>query len=188
MPKAIPPIRIPRPLPELVGSLRQNLELLRECGKRAFEERDTAYLGEVAGKLRVLVLDRGTNTPLLLEPMYEFDVNVEVTLRGPGYGDPLLLDEYLDSLAFCRQNVGRVRNAHKRGRGRHRNLGSAAGAAHEDWAVDESFVRFARSGISIGEVSAGAATLRAITRTVLSAADDFLEWLTDERLNAYGAG
>jgi hypothetical protein len=83
MPKAQPPARIPRELPELVQTLRRHVELLRDCGKRAFEDENPDYLGEVAGKLRLLVLDRGSNKPLLLGLMREFDVDIEVTIKAP---------------------------------------------------------------------------------------------------------
>jgi hypothetical protein len=61
MPKPQPPLRIPRELPELVRTLCRHVELLREYAKRVFEDGNPDYLGEVAGKLRLLALDRGSN-------------------------------------------------------------------------------------------------------------------------------
>ena len=75
--------RVPREIEELVEALRQHTDLLADYGQRAFGGGDERYLGEVAGKLRLLVYDRGRNRPLLLDLMQAFGLDVQVTLNGP---------------------------------------------------------------------------------------------------------
>ena len=74
--------RVPREIEELVEALRQHTDLLADYGQRAFGGGDERYLGEVAGKLRLLVYDRGRNRPLLLDLMQAFGLDVQVTLMA----------------------------------------------------------------------------------------------------------
>ena len=103
MPTANASARIPRPVPDLVEALRRHVEVLRKYARWAFEDGDPAFLGEVAGKLRLLVLERGRNAPLLLYLLDEFEVDIEVSMRPPFSPSTLCLDDYLDSLAFAGQ-------------------------------------------------------------------------------------
>jgi hypothetical protein len=57
-----------RSLAEGVKALKRHIRLLSEYSKRAFEESDYDYLGEIAGKLRLLVC-ADSGLPLLLELM-----------------------------------------------------------------------------------------------------------------------
>jgi hypothetical protein len=145
MPKASAPARISRPVPDLVEALRRHVEFLRKYARWAFEDGDPAFLGEVAGKLRLLVLERGRNAPLLLYLLDEFEMDIEVSMRPPFSPSTLCLDDYLDSLAFAGQiSKGYARLSN--------NDVIAAwsqqtGAAHEDWELAEDFARFAFSGV-----------------------------------------
>lgn len=141
------------PLAAGVGALRRHVELLREYARRAFEAGDPAFLGEVAGKLRLLVLGTGTQRPLLLHLLDEFEMDIEVSVRPPFGPSTLCLDDYLDSLAFAGQtSAGYVRLSHS-------DVIAAgaqqAGAAHEDWELEEPFARSAFSGIAVGGRPAG---------------------------------
>ena len=93
--------RIPRDKAEMLDALRMHVRLLRDYSHRAFMDSNYDYLGEVAGKLRLLVYESRSNTPLLLKLMDEFGVEVPITMRGPPYmsGKQLSLREYLSDLA-----------------------------------------------------------------------------------------
>jgi hypothetical protein len=95
--------RLPRQSPELFDALQRHVRLLRTYAERAFVGGDADYLGEVAGKLRVLVLDRGRNKPLLLKLMEECDVGFEVALNDLTGATALDLEENLASTAFAGQ-------------------------------------------------------------------------------------
>jgi hypothetical protein len=178
------PQRIPREVADLIQALHRHVRLLRKYAKQAFEEGDIDYLGEVAGKLRILVLDRGRNRPLLLNLMDEFGVSIDVALNDLTTGLRMLpLEDYLDSTAFGGlTSEGYARMSHA-------DVIAAwsqqTGAGHEDWAFEEPFARFAFSGISIGGQSAPVTVLHNITKAVLSAADDFLGWLTPEHISSH---
>ena len=75
--------RIPRRTQDLADSLERHLKLLKEFATKAFNDGDEDYLGEIAGKLRVLVYEKGRNKPLLLSLMDEFDLQIPIRLGGP---------------------------------------------------------------------------------------------------------
>jgi hypothetical protein len=102
--------RVERQLPELVQTLRDEVEKLWEFGKLAFEEGRDEYLGEVAAKLRLLVCEPRQGRPLLLAIMDEFGIELGLTLGGPpGFewepgvksGDVVPFRQWLDMLAFA---------------------------------------------------------------------------------------
>ena len=51
----MPSRMLQRPLVDLIATLRRHVELLRVYAHHAFQERNELFLGEVAGKLRMLV-------------------------------------------------------------------------------------------------------------------------------------
>jgi hypothetical protein len=55
----MPSRMIQRPLADLIAALRRHVELLRVYAHHAFQERNELFLGEVAGKLRMLVAEHG---------------------------------------------------------------------------------------------------------------------------------
>jgi hypothetical protein len=165
--------RVRRPIPELLQRLDQHVKLLREYAVRAFNEGDEAYLGEVAAKLRLLVYERGQNTPLLLALMDELKIEVPIVLDLPGPPrPPISLREYLEGTAFAI----RVSSGEMVDRSNKEIIGIWAqqhGAAHEDWELSEEFVAARGCGVEIGGRSALAASLRVITNTVLYVATEF---------------
>lgn len=74
---------IQREIPDLVEALQRHVRLLKEYAVKAFEDANSDYFGEVAGKLRLLLYDGGMNTPLLLKLMDEFSADIRITLGGP---------------------------------------------------------------------------------------------------------
>lgn len=180
------PPEMPREIPDLLESLRRHVKLLREFSVRAFQAGDYDYLGEVAGKLRLLVYEGGNNTPLLLALMDEFELDLPVTLGGPpikplpgqpGPGDQVSHRNYLALPAFGIRtpSKGFVQLTKKE---LIRTWAVKQGAAHEDWDLPEEFAAARDSGLFIGGLPALAAELRVTTETVLYVADKFLSILT----------
>ena len=101
----MPSRMLPRNLKDLVAALRRHVELLRVYAHHAFQERNELFLGEVAGKLRMLVAEHGrSQRPLLLDLMDELDADVRFKLDLPPVRDP----DY-DKEITLRHYMGRVK-------------------------------------------------------------------------------
>jgi hypothetical protein len=177
---------IQRALADLIAALPRHVKLLRFYAHRAFEEHDELFLGEVAGKLRMLVTAHGQR-PLLLDLMDELGADVRFKLNLPPVKDP----DY-DKEITLRHYMRRTALGIATGSG-FRMLSHSQfvcewanqyGTAHEAWVVTEHFLNARNAGVYIGGAAASVATLRGITNTVLQVADRFLAQLTDEAVEA----
>jgi hypothetical protein len=174
--------RVPRSDEDLVNALDRQVTLLHEYADRAFSQGHAAYLGEVAGKLRLLVYEhpRSHNKPLLLSIMDTCGIEVLFFIDSPikGKGGQMDLRTYLSETAFgAKTSRGFVRLS---GFELIAAWAQQSGAAHEGWSLDEELARLLNAGVFIGGTHASAATLRAITRTVLAVADDVLGELFED--------
>ncbi len=178
--------RIPRETAERFEALRRHTSLLRDFYARAFAEGDDRYLGEVAGKLRVLVYESRTNHPLLLDIAEQFGIDTSFTISGPPQfeiapgvhgGDQVDLREWLNYLAFFTTTET----------GEQLQLSNIevitlwaqqTGASHEDPELDERLHRLRNSGVYIGGRASDAAVLQSIAATVLSVAERVLDAIT----------
>jgi hypothetical protein len=181
--------RVLRDFAELVAALERHTALLREYHQKAFIDGGERYLGEIAGKLRLLVYEHGRNKPLLLHLMDELKVESLVTVTGPPQfeiepgihgGDRVDLRTWLEMLSFAATATdGELLRLTKK-----QVIGLWAqqqGAAHEDWTLDESLVRLRDRGVFIGELPAGSQVLRGLSTTVLSVAEDVVRQLSTRR-------
>lgn len=159
---------------EVLGKLQRELSLLKQYHQDAFVRGDVNKLGEVAGKLRLLVFQSLTphgNKPLLLDLMIEYNINVVIPFDFPPR--QMTLREYLDRLAF-------VIRVPKKGLVETKNItlvgiwGQQDGASHVDCKLDEAYYEAQRSGISIAGLPAISAALKAISTTVIFTAEEFL--------------
>jgi hypothetical protein len=171
--------RVPRRDEDLVNALLRHVELLRHYADRAFNQGDAAFLGEVAGKLRLLVYEHphSRNNPLLLSIMNKYGIEVLFFIDSPikGKGGRMDLRTYLSETAFgAKTSRGFVSLS---GFELIAAWAQQSGAAHEDWSLDEELARLLNAGVFIGGIHASAATLRAITNTVLAVADGVLSEL-----------
>lgn len=165
-----------------MAALRQHVRLLDEHAKRAFVEHDAAYVGEVAGKLRLLVWDKPpSNRALLLGLMDDFDVNPLLEFDKPRGRVHVSLRDYLNQMA-CAIRVGDklVETTHI---DFIRAWAEQEGAAHEDWAHTPEFaaIREQSRQISIGGYPIGVSALRSITANVMSVATRVLEELSSKQ-------
>jgi hypothetical protein len=170
MPK---PPRVPRDLNNLLAALERHLSLLREYSERAFRKGDASFYGEVAGKLRVLVYEKGRNKPLLLALIREFNLEIPVTINKPRGNIQMTLEEYLDSLAVAiRTPSSGMVSVSKRDF--IAIWAQQYGASHEDWEINEELAEALGSGMFIGQMPIAAAALRGIANTVLWVGEKFL--------------
>ena len=175
--------RIKRSKQELLVSLCKHLYLLRKYYNSAFVDGDMDYLGEIAGKLRLLAVKTRTNKPLLVNLMNEFDVNIKIETVPKMENDvPVSLDEYMEMLCISvRKGDGQMAMFN------HREFVLAwaqqSGSAHEDWEHDEDFSTVRSPLVKIGGVDAHAASLGAIAKTVLYVGDRFIQELQKQGNN-----
>ncbi|MGB2897390.1 MAG: hypothetical protein WBB65_14655 [Anaerolineales bacterium] len=94
------PSRLSRETANLIAALRSHLSLLGEYSARAFRDGDASFLGEVAGKLRLLVYKSPSNRPLLLDLLDHFGFEINIPISDPGGDFTVTPGEYLDLLAF----------------------------------------------------------------------------------------
>src|SRR3989344_6132568 len=102
--------KITRKQSDLFIALKKHIELLRQYYHLAFQENDSKYYGEIAGKLRLLVYEKGQKG-LLTSLMKETRISIPIKLDGPPMirtksdqiigGDEVTLGQYLNSLAYA---------------------------------------------------------------------------------------
>jgi hypothetical protein len=175
-----------RPLADLIAALRRHVELLRAYAHRAFQERNELFLGEIAGKLRMLVAEHGrSQRPLLLEDELGADIRFKLNLppvQDPDYDKEITLRHYMGRTALGIATGSEFRTlSHSEFV---REWANQYGTAHEAWKVTEHFLNARDAGVFIGGEAANLATLRGITDMVLHVADKFLAGLTDEAVEA----
>jgi hypothetical protein len=173
-----------RSLAEMVARLRAHVRLLEQYAEKAFREENSDYLGEIAGKLRVLVIRSPSNKPLLIRLMEEVGEvkpppwDGPPLQEGPQAGDELSLDKHLQLDAVgVRVPSGEFVMLKKNDF--IKIWAEKTGGSHEDWVISEE-LRMALSGGSyIGGLQAAAAELQVTTNTVLNVAKRFLASIDD---------
>lgn len=173
--------KITRQQADLLLALKKHISLLKEYYQRAFQENNINYYGEIAGKLRLLVYEKGQRG-LLTSLMEETGINIPIVLGGPpikkidnepGAGDEVSLKEYLGLLAYA------VRTPHGLISVTKIDLikmwAQQDGSAHEDWKHDEEYVSAKEMELFIGNRHALAVELKITTETVLFVAEKFME-------------
>jgi hypothetical protein len=174
--KRVTHVTVKRPERELVGRLREHCANLEDFHQKACREGLSRYLGDVAGKLRVLVVYKSGNKkhrPLLLDLMDVTGIDVPITINKPGGQIQTDLRSYL----------ARFQCAIKLPSGELAELTKSdlivlwaeqCGAAHEDWELDERLTTIFAGGLFINGQPVYGYALCGICRTVLSVARRFL--------------
>jgi hypothetical protein len=155
---------------------------------------DPLYLGDIAGKLRLLVITKAGNTPLLRRLAELTGDELTITLEAPplpplpgqpGAGDTVALETFLDLVAVA------LPTASSRGQLiplSHREFvatwAEQYGAAHEDWSVPETSHAGAAFPVRLGGSKAHALTLLRIAEAIHPLAAGYLAQLTDEKIAA----
>lgn len=170
----MPRPRIDRALLEMIEQLETQLSLLDQYCVKAFEERRSEFLPEVATKLRILLVRSRKNVPLLFECAKRLEVEVTVRLDDPpiiappgepGPGDEVSLDAFFDLEAVgVKTKAGFVTMTKRQ---LIRAWCEQLGGAHEDWAVDEALVNAIRAPIRVGGMQPMVMELRNCAHTAL---------------------
>jgi hypothetical protein len=173
-------IRITRTQLELITRLQEHCEILEDFHQKACREGHTKYLGEIAGKLRLLVYQSRSNRPLLLDLMADTGIEVPFTIDSPRGQYNSDLRSYLSDLAcVIRLPSGELAKLTKY------DLialwSQQSGAAHEDWALDERLSTIFAQGFFVNGQPIQGAALCGICRTVLHVARQFLSQVTPNK-------
>ena len=176
-------IRVTRTDEELLQILKEEIQKLKEFYYLVYYKGDLKYLGDIAGKLRILVIDEGgkRHKALLLELMDKFDCHIPYVHDGPPLKDPphpgdkLSLREFLDLRAY----IGRTQSGELTDMTKKeviKKWSNQSGSAHQDWEIEEDIDSFLNSGnmINVNGLPIHALELRATTKVVLNIADKFL--------------
>ena len=179
--------KIPRSLKGVLKTLQAQTDLLRDYYYKAFVEKKTHYLGEIAGKLRLLVIDEGTNKALLLRLMKIFDDEILIGLSGPprksyttNYrsGDKISVKEFLDLEASYNDEAKKRKKNEPMEVITKRKLikqwSQQFGSAHQDWEIDEDFHRFLGPQFYVGGISLQGLELKTIAGVILGVCEKFL--------------
>jgi hypothetical protein len=186
-----------RPIADLVEALQRHVKLLRQYAEQAFDKRDDDYLGEVAAKLRLLVITkRPPHVPLLVELMNTCQIPASLTVKyDSAYSPPpahmaaqggsketITVAEMLDLPALAVETSTGKTMLTKRDL--IEVVAQKYGAAHEDWEHPEYLTLIRESDLRIKGYAPLAAALRPIVTVVLTVADHVLPRLTSDVIAA----
>jgi hypothetical protein len=177
----------------MAAALRNHVTLLSRYIDAAAAG-DSLYLGEIAGKVRLLVIRKGSDKPLLLRFAELTGDELTVTLDAPpipplpghpGAGDTITVETFLDLVAAALptpDSGGRLAPLS------HREFvttwAEQYGAAHEDWSLPETLDVGIAFPVRIGVIDAHARTLLRIADEIRRVAEAYLAQLTDDKIVA----
>jgi hypothetical protein len=124
----------------MVAALARQVRLLDAYIEKALTDAD--YLSEIAGKLRLLIIDIPGNRrhkPLLLEVAQVYQVTQRLTPEEGADREPFTWPQFLDrAAATLTDGSGEPRNITFREF--IRAWAEQAGGTHEDWEIDQSLI------------------------------------------------
>lgn len=167
--------RIPRSNTELIQALRGHIDLLREYHNKAFNDGDSKYLGEVAGKLRLLVYDRGRNTPLLKNIMKKFNIDVRLEMIGRAFPKGANIDEYFNHVCGAFRPTDGKKPIEVTPLGIVATWAQQMGSSHEDPSLGREFAELIHHGFFINGRQIAVDELRRASKFILLVADYFFQ-------------
>jgi hypothetical protein len=162
-------MKVERSKEEMFERLKIHLNFLSIYNNNYKQSQDINWLGEVAGKLRLLVWKGGRNKPLFIKVLKAYEI--EVTMDNGS-----TFDEYLNRQAIL--------TTHEGVRYEFTNMelisfwAHQSGAAHEDWAIDKKFEALLKSAdleIFVGGVQATELTMLKFSNNVLKTGLNFIK-------------
>jgi hypothetical protein len=183
---------VERPVADMASALRNHVTLLSRYIDAAAG--DPLYLGEVAGKLRLLVIRKDGHKPLLLRFAEFTGDELAVTLDAPpipplpgqpGAGDTITIETFLDLVAVALptpDSGGRL--VPLSNREFVTTWAEQHGAAHEDWDLLETSDATIAFPVKLEGMRAHARTLLRIADEIRRVADAYLTQLTEDRIAA----
>jgi hypothetical protein len=175
----------------MVERLREHTALLRKY-MALVQEGDRAYLGEIAGKIRLLAIETGSNKALMLRVGKLFGKTPTVTLEGPpGWeyqegikaGDTLALEDWLELFQLAvRTESSPDKPIEMTTREFVLVWAQQHGGSHEDWSLDERFHASRDTNVRVIGVRPNDLILMNIAGVILSRAEALLAWSTPERI------
>lgn len=136
--------RIARSTSDLKQALQENLELLRESIDK-LRAGDFKHVKIVFGILRILLINKGQNKPLLLGLAQKYNFTPMVYIDSPFGLKTLSLEQHLQDIYFV-SNTENIKLTNADFILKH---SQQEGGAHEDWALEKEIV-FPNDSILIG--------------------------------------
>lgn len=167
--------KIPRSKEDLLGSLRRHVRLLQDYHIKAFKENNADYLGEVAGKIRLLVYKRGCNKPLLKNLMKDFNIDVRLEMIGPAFSNGANIDEYFNHVCGAFSPTDGREPIKVTPMGVVVAWAQQMGSSHEDPSLDREFVELISHGFFINGRQIAVDELRRASEFVLLVAKYFFQ-------------
>jgi len=165
-------VKVPREDSDLIKSLNDELEKLKEFYIKVYGDNDKKYLGNIASQLRILVIERGTNTPLLLKLMEKFSINMSLKTNPPPglhqQSKQITIPTFLDQTqikAIKTESQGLASLTNKQ---LILKLSQQLGGAHQDFHVDEDILALRDLKIPVLNVDLIALPLKNITTVILN--------------------
>ena len=179
-----------RTINDLIDSLKRHLRLLEQYHHEAFENNNEDYFGEIAGKIRLLAIGFGSNKPLLINLMKEFEIEPKQIFDGPPIiyrdekkhlkpGESYTLETLLtlDCMGAKTQTDGfKTLNKSEF----ILLLAEKHGAAHEDWNHPEILKIIISDNIYFGDKKIYLHELSNIARWVIWAGNNFISQLNED--------
>jgi hypothetical protein len=151
----------------MTTALLRHTRLLQGYCERAFRDGEQDYLGEVAGKLRLLAIDSRQNEPLLLRVMKANNLDIRIRVGVPIR--ELTVEAFLDLFAGAAL-MADGKWASYTNRTLIRAWAEQIGAAHEDWNMDEGLRRLLTLPAYVGERQMTAEVLKTAAGAILDVA------------------
>lgn len=160
---------------DLLESLGRHIRLLRDYNVKAFKENNADYLGEVAGKLRLLVYERGRNKPLLKDTMKKFNIDVRLEMIGPAFPNGANIGEYFSHVCGAFGSTDGKERIEVTPMGVVVTWAQQMGSSHEDPLLDKEFAELINHGLFINGRQIAVDELRRASKFVLLAAEYFFQ-------------
>jgi hypothetical protein len=184
---------VQRSAADMAMALRHHVALLSRYIDAAVAG-DPLYLGEIAGKVRLLVITKGGHKPLLQRFAELTGDELTITLEEPplpplpgqpGAGDTIDLETFLDLVAVALQTPSSGGQLVPLS---HREFvttwAEQYGAAHEDWSPPRTLPAGVAFPGKLGGIKAHALTLLRIADAIRRLAEGYLAQLTEEKIAA----
>ena len=163
--------RVIRKDSDLIQSLNDELEKLKEFYFKVYRENDKKYLGNIASQLRMLVISKGNNVPLLLELMKKYLIDLPLkTNPPPGLFEQsreITIPELLEQTqikAIKTESQGLVSLTNKQ---LILKISQQLGGAHQDLKVDEDIIALRDLRILFLNIDMIGLPLQNITKIIL---------------------
>ena len=176
--------KISRTDSDLIQSLNDELEKLKDFHFKVYNENNKKYLGNIAAQLRILVIKKGNNQPLLLELMEKYSINHLLQTNPPPGSNrqskQMTILEFLErrQIKALRLKSGQLISLTNKEL--ILKLSQQFGGAHQDFKADEDIMTLRDVKIPFLDIDLLAMPLKNISKIILNVGSDALPKIKDK--------